>query len=364
MSSKINYDSPVMENAAAGVAECAKAAREIGRYAQQHCSLDGAFGVLLQPLQPIHNAARDAVMDNLTALSEALYATGMSVLAARDDMAEVEEAAKEVCKALEAEMDGPVNTGGGGGDFGGGGGGGGGDFGGGGPAPVAEPPVSEPPVTPPVAVEPEIEDPKLPETPGSEDTDGEDTDGEDTDGEDTDGEDTDGEDTDPTKPGDEDADGDDTDGEDTDGEDTDGEDGEDGTEGNGHPVGCRCGECDAHPAGCQCNVCLGEQVQQGCPPHCGRCHAGTAHAPDWVVECGLPPEVASKIGTSEEVFAERWAQRDPIVVVRPSEAGGTVTIGFTPAGTGTTTQAMPGAIAFNFDDLVTAAYARGERSAL
>ncbi|KIP51909.1 hypothetical protein [Leucobacter komagatae] len=83
-----------------------------------------------------------------------------------------------------------------------------------------------------------------------------------------------------------------------------------------------------------------------------------------MVECGLPPEVASKIGTSEEVFAERWAQRDPIVVVRPSEAGGTVTIGFTPAGADTTTQAMPGAIAFDFDDLVTAAYARGERSPL
>ena len=368
MTGKQTHDPSTLNTASQNVMECVRGAQQIAQYAGAHCSLEGAFGFLLQPLQPIHNRARDAVMDNLYGLGDALVSVSQGILETLASVSALEDEIRCHCDELAGGIGDGGGFGGGAGGGVGGGSGGGGPSGGGGGMPVAPPPAPAPetpetpeapaPVTPEVGPDPtaptcEPEDPEKPTDP-EEETDPEE--GKDPDGEkDPDDKDPDEKDPDEKDPDEKDPDEKDPDEKDPDEKDPDEKDPDDGQEPKpgveGHPLGCRCAGCDVHPAGCQCVLCLGEAVQPGCPPTCTACAGGVVHAPVLAYDQSVPSELRNSFGEGREAFAARWAEREPIVVVREAERLG--------ATLGEATE-LPGAIPSALDSVVTAAYAPQE----
>ncbi|GAA1776281.1 hypothetical protein [Leucobacter iarius] len=272
MTSTIAYSQSSMQSALDNVLECERALQQTASYARQYCSLDGAFGLLMQPLQPIHNAARDAVMKNLQTLGETLQQTARSVQDGMTDMRGCEDDLVRRIKALEDEVaalkagsggtggGAPVGGGGGGVSGGGGGGmsggGGGGVSGGGGggapvPAPVAQPEVPKPEVKPDPVPKPELEDDH--------------------------------------------------------GKDRDHDD--HGKHHHGEHCQCGCGD-HRDPKD--------TETQPGCPRGCADCAAGKTHLPEWIrehlVRDGVPE---SEI----EELARRWGEREPLVAEHESSIG-------------------------------------------
>lgn len=141
MNGKITCDPATMNGAIANIAECQDALRKVSEYASQHCSLDGAFGLLLQPLQPIHNGARDKVMDNLNTLADTLAQTSESVGKALEQCEQLEDEISRCCDNYTQQLDAGCSS------PGGGGGGGGGGASSGAPQPAPEAPALPGPAT-------------------------------------------------------------------------------------------------------------------------------------------------------------------------------------------------------------------------
>lgn len=358
MSDLKTYDKETMLNAAQNILACEQALRKITAYAREYCTLEGAFGLLMQPLQPIHNGARDAVMDNLEALGDTLTVTAQSVLDSYADAAELEKDIERRCKKWEKEIDGGTSTenqphdhGNSGGSNSGGGSNNGGS-GGGTPPP---PPVTPPPVAPPL---PPVDEPEL------QDKDKEDECEEDERCHNPDC-------YDPRCKG----------------ECESRKDKEHGAEIGrpGHPVGCRCTLCDVHPKGCQCELCLAETVQDGCPPSCIDCRSGKPHLPDWYIGHGKwPGEVSARPDYFDEArldyeremtrdqaqFEERkrfeqreqheqdeardrYERREGIEIIRGKNQVSDLWGGNDPVAT---CGGQPGSLGFSISALITAAY--------
>jgi|GEM_PF-3205167 len=132
---RISGDPATLTSLAAAYRKQQSSSGSIREYVQGHCSLDNAFGTVLQLIHPVYNQGRDAAYTAIGNAGRALGYMADQVDATLADIKETEETARKVIVEIHVKLDGATGCGapgGSGGAGGSGGSGGGGGTGGGG----------------------------------------------------------------------------------------------------------------------------------------------------------------------------------------------------------------------------------------